>query len=103
MARSTRRERFSTFLAYAEKTEKLNSLFAALCVELKKVENRSRLVERAMLAPLGSLQAFLTYLEETEKLNPVFGALCAELGKDKNLPALVERALVTPLEHLQAF
>ena len=47
------------FLAYAEGTPKLKATFDNFCRELGSDENRTRLVDRALLTPLNDLQVFL--------------------------------------------
>jgi len=91
------------FLAYAEKTAALKTVFEALTKEIGKGEYRTRLVERTLLTPLGNLRTFLAYAEKTAALKTVFEALTKEIGKGEHRTRLVERALLTPLDHLQTF
>ena len=61
-------EHLESFLAYAEKTKELKTVFDTLTVELGKEQYRDRLVERALLTWPGDLQFFLTYAEKTNEL-----------------------------------
>ncbi|MBI3222485.1 MAG: hypothetical protein HYZ46_05320 [Nitrosomonadales bacterium] len=73
--------------------------------ELVSAENRPRLIERALLTPLDSIQSFMSYAEaeKTGALKAAFDALAEDLGKDEYRPSLIERALLTPLDGIQSF
>ncbi len=96
-------DQLQSFLAYANNTKELNTVFDTLTAELSKQQNRGRLTERALLAYLGDLQSFLAYAEKTKKLKTVFDTLAIELGKNQYRERLVERALLTSLGDLQSF
>ncbi len=65
--------------------------------------NHPRLVECALLTPLGDLKSFLEYAAKTGELKPVFAALADDLARPENLRTLVERTLLTPLGDLKSF
>ncbi|MBI3387172.1 MAG: hypothetical protein HY027_05465 [Deltaproteobacteria bacterium] len=101
-----------SFLAYAEKTalmphptrrqrgRELRAAFDKLTDELGREENRTRLVDRALLTPLEKVQVFLAYAEKTKELRGAFDKLTDELGREENRPRLVERFTIAPLNVL---